>query len=882
EFPLGTYDKPSCFDVPQKLYGREHEKKQLLEAFDRVSIGGAELLLVSGTAGIGKSFFINEIHKPIVVRHGYFASGKFDQYRRNIPYDALIQVFRSLVRQLLTEDQERLALWRHNLNQAFGENGAVLTDVIPELELIVGAQPPVPELDPIPTQNRFNRYLLLMLQVLATEEHPIVAFLDDLHWGDAASLQLLQTILNAADVRHLLLIGAYRSEELTETHPFRAMLQALKRPPAEIRLRPFMLGPIQQIVSDTIHQSGTHVAELAQVVEEKTHGNPFFVNEFLNNLYDKKLLTFNFESGKWQWDLKEIRAVGTTDNVVDLLTHKIQQLSAAEQEALQWGACLGGEFTLALYADVRQQSRTEAAVTLWSAVKEGLLILIGDPHRLAQDSQINLQNISNLDISYQFAHDRVQQAAYLLIEAAQLAQMHYQIGRRRLDAHTAEELDNALFDVVNQLNQGLEMVTDVAEKREIAHLNLQAGQKAQAAIAFKAAADYYYIARDLLPDNYWQTDYQLALDIYNGLFVCEYLNGRFEEADALFSYIQQHAQSALDIVQTYSTRVYMLQNLDKNDEAVDTALLGLQELGIKLSKKPSVLQILAKAIQVWRLLRGRELEKLIDREEAVDPQQLAILAIFSRLATASYFISREFTIYINLARMVTALQFKNTPSTGHAFVAFGFVMAAGLGRYEYGERLGHVGTEVSKRYLGEVAGDHLVYDGMTRPWVRPLRDCMPYLQEAYQKLLNSGEILTPVYVYQLLTMQMVFHSVPLSHIENELPTYRKTVELSQDPSAIHYLAVLERFLMALRGETESPTSLSDDEFSEDELLHKIKTGNMPVILHRYYIHKLHLHYLFGEYEEAQAIAEASAEVLDAGFGIMVYLAEHHFYHALTL
>ena len=324
DFVPGQFDRSPQLSIPQKLYGREAEVDRLLAAFERVSglaeaqplensenlatRSQSEIVLVSGYSGIGKTAIVNEVHKPIVRQHGYFINGKFDQFKRNIPYAALIQAFGSLIGQLLTQSSEKLQAWREKLGAALGTNGAVIVDVIPEIELIIGKQPEVPQLGAAESQNRFNRVFQEFIGVFTRAEHPLVIFLDDLQWADSASLNLMQLLVGNSESQYLLLIGAYRDNEVNPTHPLVQAIEQIAKtgtPVNNIVLQPLDFGNVSELIADTL-TANDKVKLLAELIFHKTGGNPFFITQLLQALYQENLLYFEFSSGSWQWDLAQI------------------------------------------------------------------------------------------------------------------------------------------------------------------------------------------------------------------------------------------------------------------------------------------------------------------------------------------------------------------------------------------------------------------------------------------------------------------------------------------------------------------------------------------------------------------------------------------------
>jgi serine/threonine protein kinase len=537
-FMLGEQDVSDRLQIPEKLYGRESEMGQLLEAFERVvSQGTPELMLISGYAGVGKSSLVNELHKPIVRSRGIFISGKFDQYKRDIPYATIVQAFQTLVRQLLTEPEDNLAIWKTQIQTALGNNGKLITDMIPEVEWVIGEQPPVPEVGPAEAQNRFNLVFQNFIGLFASKEHPLAVFLDDMQWADSATLNLIQTILSGSSLDYLCFVLAYRDNEVDLAHPFSLMLDQLRQLETgvtEIILAPLNLSCVNQLIAETLHCSPDRSEPLAQLVIHKTDGNPFFVNELLKTLYQDSLIRFNYaqhgpSSSIWQWDLAQIEALGITDNIVSLMIERMQKLPTETQHVLKVASCIGNHFDLRMLAILAETSADRTAEALWEAVLRRFIV----------------PTASSKTTSYRFYHDRIQQAAYSLIADDQKQAIHLTIGRVLLNNIDSDQLDEQIFDVVNQLNRGLNLIAEPAEKAELLRLNLIAGEKAKASTAYTPAKNFLAVAATLLPENAWSDQYEQTFTLFLELAECLYLIGELAAAEELFNLLLLKVQSTV-------------------------------------------------------------------------------------------------------------------------------------------------------------------------------------------------------------------------------------------------------------------------------------------------------------------------------------------------
>ena len=570
-FAAGADDTPDRLVIPEKLYGRDHELDTLLTAFDRVVAGGRpELVLVSGYSGIGKSAVVNELHKPLVPPRGLFASGKFDQYKRDIPYATLAQAFQSLVRPLLSKNEDDLHTWRDALRDALEPNGRLIIDLVPELKHVIGEQPPVPELPPSEAQRRFQLVFRRFIGVFARPEHPLALFLDDLQWLDAATLDLLEDLLTQTDLRHLLLIGAYRDNEVSVTHPLVRKLDAIRQAGAvvqDIVLAPLGRDDLGQLLADSLHGEPERSAPLAELIHEKTTGNPFFAIQFISTLADEGLLTFDYGEGRWLWDLRRIHAKGFTDNVVELMIGKLNRLPIETQKALQQFACMGNSAAFEMLRMVYPGSVEGMHDALWEAVRSGL-IFRGDD-------------------AYRFLHDRVQEAAYSQIAKDLRAEAHLRIGMLLAEHTPPAKRDEAIFEIVNQLNRGAHLIAAVEERERVAALNLSAGKRAKSATAYDAALKYFRAGLALLTEETWQRHHELVFSIEQLMAECELLTADMPAAETRLSRLAERARSRHDSTVTTRLRIMLYTNWDKSDRAVDVFLEWLRGGGTDWSKHPT-------------------------------------------------------------------------------------------------------------------------------------------------------------------------------------------------------------------------------------------------------------------------------------------------------
>ncbi len=680
-FPLGADDASDRLMAPEKLHGREHEIETLLGAFDRVVTNGATgLVLVSGYAGIGKSSLVNELQKALVPPRGLFASGKFDQYKRDIPYATLAQAFRSLVRPLLGENETELGPWLSALQEAVGPNGRLIVNLIPELELILGPQPPVADLPPQDAKNRFQMVFRRFLSVFARKEHPLALFLDDLQWLDAATLELIEHLVTHSEVRHLLLVAAYRDNEVGPAHPLMRTLEAIRNAGArveEIVLTPLGLDDIGRLVTDAVHCEPERARPLAQLVHEKTSGNPFFAIQFLSALNEEGLLAFDPVAPAWRWDIDLIRARSYTDNVADLLVEKMKRLSVSAQEAMKQLACLGNVADVATLTLVYEESEEAVHAALWEAVYAGLV--------LRQAS------------AYTFLHDRIQQAAYSLIPEERRADVHLRIGRALLASMPADELAEHLFDVANQLNRGADRLIDRDEKAQVATIDLRAGRKAKASAAYASARAYFSAGMALLDERDWASQYDPMFSLRLERAVCEYLTGQLASAEARLSSLSTRARTIVDSAAVTCVRLNLYTTLDQSDSAVEVGLDYLRRIDGQWPLRATADDVRKDYDRLWQRLGSGSIEALLDLPLMTDPNRRATMDVLTMLTSPALFAD------VNLFRLIVSrmaalsLDHGNSDGSCLAYVWVGGILGTYFGDYLTGFRFGRLGLDLVEK-----------------------------------------------------------------------------------------------------------------------------------------------------------------------------------------
>jgi PAS domain S-box-containing protein len=801
QFLLGEYDVPDRLLIPEKLYGRASEIRRLLASFDRIVSGGRpELVLVSGYAGIGKSSVVNEVHKALVPPRALFASGKVDQYKRDIPYATLAQASQSLIHQLLGKSEAELAQWRDALRKALDLNGRLIVDLVPELKLIIGEQPQVPELPVHDAQHRFQLVLRRFIGVFATEEHPLALFLDDLQWLDAATLDLLEDLLTRTDVQHLLLIGAYRENEVKAGHPLVNKLQAIRRAGGtvdEISLSPLNPTDLLQLVADSLHCEPEQVASLAYLIHEKTAGNPFFAIQFISTLADEGLLAFNHDEGRWFWDLNHIHAKGYTDNVVDLLVGKLNRLPVETQGALEQLACLGNSADVTLLRIVTEVSSEEVHTQLWDAIRTGL--------------------ISYADNSYRFVHDRIQEAAYSLIPEQLRAETHLRIGRLLAGRTPQQEREERIFEIVSQLNRATHLITSNDERKSVAEFNLIAARRAKHSTAYASALVYLATGRTLLTEESWDADYDIVFSLGCLTAECELLTADMESAERRLSSLAARAKSAHDLAVVTRLQLTLDTASDRLDRGVEMCLQYLRRGGMDWSAHPTSDEVRREYDRIWSLLGDRQIEDLLHLPLVSDPDVLDVLEVLTELVTPAVFFDKDLCALV-ICRMVNlSLDHGNSDASCFAYVWFGIVVGPRFGNYEDAFRFGQLGYDLlGKRGLKRYEARTCLCFAVVIPWTKHARNSRDLVRHAFDVAYRMGDFTYAAYSFtQLVTNFLaVGDSLAEAQVEAE-----KGVEFAKSARVGLVVDIVRsdlQLIRALRGLTSKFGTFNDKEFDETE------------------------------------------------------------------
>ncbi|MEO1683826.1 MAG: AAA family ATPase [Cyanobacteria bacterium J06631_12] len=896
-FELATRDVSDRFLIPEKLYGREAEIQTLLEAFQRAASGQAEIMLVAGFSGIGKTAVINEVHKPITQQQGYFSKGKFDQFNRDIPFSGFVQAFRTLISQILGESDSAIAQWKREILQALGDNGQIIIDVIPELEHIIGPQPAAVSLSGTAAQNRFNVFFTQFVSVFTTAKHPLVIFLDDLQWADSSSLQLLQRLVEDA-TGHLLILGAYRDNEVFPAHPLMLTLGAIKKTKKALQtltLQPLSKNAITHICADTLHCVLDDAIPLSQNVYQKTKGNPFFTAQFLQGLHQEGCIAFDSTAGHWQCDLAQLQQLALTDDVVTFIINRLKKLPQETQTVLQFAACIGSQFDLETLSVICKQSPETVANALWAGLQEGFVIPSNATYKFFQGDRTDQTNTQNTNTQntdaprqqrtatadYQFLHDRIQQSAYSLIPDDQTATIHYQIGQRLQQQLSATVIQNKLFEVVGQLNYGIELIGDQSERDDLAKLNLTACRKARAATAYGSARQYANIGLKLLGEYAWKRQYALTLAFHELAAESAALQGDFPVMEALAHSIHEHAHSLLDQTNIKITQIQANLTQKNLTGAIAIGRTGLQQLGIVFPENPASEDTQQAVASLMALIGDRTIESLVDLPLMENPEMIAAAKIASSLISATFITASPLYPLLVIAAVKLSIKYGNTSTSASAYVSYSVLACNYFQAVEVGVQFSQLAIKVADKLNAQEARPAVLMTGSLFSFHRSahIKETLTYFEQGFETAIEIGNMEFAGYCAGSLGLTTFLCGRPLQALEAETRAYTQSFMQLNQPDLADYCRNHWQATLNLIEPTQTPHLLSGKALQESILLPILKETQALSALFFTYGYKLILAYLFEETAAAETYATEMRKTLRGGTGSILE-AVFYFYDAL--
>jgi len=850
------------------LYGRSREIQALSMAYRRAAAGSAELVVLSGPAGIGKTTLVQQMHTPLGQQRGYFISGKFDQQQRDVPFTAIVSALHDLVRQVLTENQAQARAWRDAIAGAVGRSGRVITEVVPALERVIGPQPPLAPLQPAESQNRFNHVFQSFLQVFCREHRPLVVFLDDVHWADPASLRLLTSLLSAAGTHSLLIVASCRDNEVVATHPFSLAVKELERhavPVHTIPLPPLGWSDIAQFISDSFGIDGDTAGPLAETLREKTGGNPYFLRQFLQKLQSDGLVMFH-PSGDCTCDLARIRALDITENVADLIAQKLGRLDADTQRVISCGAAIGNRFDIGLLASVTGYSTDRVLELLSAAVRANLLVrLDGEPAQ------------------FSFQHDRVQQAAYTLVPPAARPALNLGIGRTLL-AGAGEDVSTQVFEIVNHMNQGIALIESRSERLKLARLNLLAATRARNSTAYDLAARACRSTIELLGWDAWGEDYAQAFEAHLRLAESQALLADFEGAFATIDNALPHALATADRGKLLTVRTHTFLSMGDMTGAVECGREAAQLFGLDLPEQPELvrerLQQEMGALIEWAATH--DIESLLDLPVMDDPDRTVLMSLLMHCVPPAYQINPELFALICCKMVSLSIEHGNCPMSAKGYGSFAAILSGIVGNFRDGDRFGKLGVDLSAR-LNDVtvrSACHFTWGAFASAWVRPIDESIDVFREGARWGLASGDHPHAAYCAAFAINHVILRGTPLAEARAQAEDAVALVTRIGDNTNLALARARHRLVDWLYS-PGAERSLDTADFREAATLYELQATSVSksMLAHFQSLRLMHRFY-DGRYAEAWKISRQLDELLIFVPGMMT-VVEHAFFQSLS-
>lgn len=863
-FEVGRFDSSERLAIPEKRYGRDGEAAQLAARFEASCAGATELVLVTGAAGIGKSTLISEMRRPVIERNGAFISGKFDQFQRNIPYASLVQAFTRWARQVADQNETVVALRREQLLTVLGDQAQVMIDVIPALARVLGPCAPVADLPPAEAQNRFNLVFQQFVHALPTIDHPMFLFLDDLQWADSASLKLLCRLLLEGECAYLTIVGAFRDGEIEAVHPVREMLVTLEKAGCSyerIHLEPLEPLHVNQLLAETLHCSAQRCLPLTDLCMKKTNGNPFYLNRFVYDLYERGLIFFDTKTREWVWDEAAVQSAELSENVLDFMVARLEQLPETTQRALKIAACIGNRFPLYLLAVGLEEPAVDTAEDLWPALAAELIEPLDEAYKFFVEREPH-------KVEYRFQHDRVQQAAYALIEEEARPQVHLDLARCLQDYLDPEERERRLFDIVNHFNIGRDLLTETLQRDALAALNGAAGRRAILSSAYEPAYRYFQVGIALLGADGWSRCYAETLELHQAACEAAFLVTEFEEMQGLAQEVHRHAHTLLDKVRVYAVEIDAMVVRNRMLEAIDLARPWLKQLGIFLPRVCSQPRLVATLLHTKLLLMRKPPAYLIELPLMKDPHQLALMRLIGSLFSATHRAAPSLFPYIVLKVVQHSLRYGNAPISAFGFACYGLVLCGALGEIEPGNRFGSLGLSLlerldARRFKTRTA---FVTYGFIRPWREHLREVLEPLREAYVAVNESGDIEYASHAIYIRSAYAYFSGAHLPGLLQEMAKYNEAVLKLKQMTTAQYHQIFMQAVHNLMGATTTPWLLSGTHYREEEMLPRHVAADDKHALFVFYLNKAVLAYWFHQHEMAEKHIDAAFAFLEGVLG----------------
>lgn len=851
-FPPATQDVMSSFQLPQKLYGRESEVEQLTQTFNRVvDSGTCALSLITGQSGVGKTSIVQELFKPITLKRAYFIRGKFEQHRRDVPYFALIQAFERYIKILLSESEESLGLWKETFISASGTNAAIIADIIPELVKITGVMEKPVQLPPIETENRLKSAFEDFIGVCATQEHPLVLFLDDLQWGDLSSIKLIKTLIER-NSSYLHLVGAYRENEVEAGHPLLQVVDELKNHDIKtLYIQPLNNDNVDAYLSDLLLQPRENVGSLRDVLIDHTEGNPFFLQEFIKNIYNKGLLEFNPDRRVWTWDNEIIRNEEVTENVVDLLVSRIRDLPEYIKKLITFASCAGFHFSPKILQYLAEE-HSDPLEVLQAVLNEGIFIKEGSPDEdFAEEDNPATKGVALLQKSYRFAHDRILQAAYSLLDEDKKKEIHYSLALAYRNELTDEQFNEHIHDVVRHFYIARDLL-DETERKSLPGLLLKAGERARESAAWDLALHFLLQCLDLLGENPWSNNYSLSLKAHEWVTESYYLLSDFESSNQYITKIFENTRSEADNINAYAIRIKQLENMFQIGDGLQTVIHVLKSLGITFPENPTMENVIQEIHKVIALLEGRSPLTLLDQKIMEDKIYLQAAKI---VQTGFYSIMYSFNMIgflIEIMLVEMFIKHGNSPNAPTIYARFGIHLNHFAQNHELASQFGELALQLATKaeFRPVMSGTYFLVASQLFALKQHVRGLLPLYMETYHAGIETGNIDSALLALASYPTVAYYAGMNLSQLQEKIKTYTRIIEKYKHSMALMAINQVRQFILKYTTVPFADDIVQGEFFNETEEIPVLLQMGQIVGVYYFYLFKITLLCHFQLYDKA--------------------------------
>jgi len=872
-FTLGLRDRPGCFILPQKLAGREKERRFLADALNRVASGKSETILVCGDPGIGKTMLIDESMRTVAGEGGFYVSGKFDQLKSSIPYAPFASAFANLIRQLMTKSEKELNEWKKAIHSAFGKRAAVIAQVIPELQWITGERQPVDELPPKEAQNRFLMVFRDFVKVFARANHPLVIFIDDLQWDDYSSINLFKYLSQDADLRHILFIGAFRDNELSEDHPLTELLDRAKAGELDGRCTILHLNPLHRmdfadILSECLHTGERNICFLSEVLYRKTGGNPLFFVQLLTHVYEEGMVYF--EQNELKLDIDAINSLEPVEDVLDLLLKKLERLPEETREILKIASCIGNRFDIYSVSQICSRTREETLFHLMPALIERLVV----PYRTVDD----YGNSENEPCEFEFFHDRVQQAVYSPIPEQEKKERHLAIGKFFLKQ--SDNIEEKIMIIMDHFNRSIDLISDDSERVKMAGYNLIAGRRAKISAAYSSALQYFRAGKAFLSGDSWERNYSLSRDLYLELAQSEYLSANTDTAEKLFSIVSDKTKTELERATVSGLRVSLFASLGKYTESIFTGIRSLRKLGVKIPIRPTKLDYLKELIKYRLLMLNRKIEDLEYLPEMKKPEKIMVAELLSRMASVSITTAPDLHSLLILKAGNYAIMNGNSEMTCIGYIGYGITEGSVFGNYKTGEKYARVSLNLVEKY-GKSSPKCIIYfvvGSLMHHWTRPAEEGLLYLRKAEKSAVEAGDLLIIGYSNCFILENKFIMGRKLSEVLDDVRRMREIAVRHKHDTLLINVEIYSNTVQAIMGITGGKTDGLARQLDKKYLVEMVRKDQSSLATWR--IRRMHMYFLSGDYLSALKEAEEIRLLMGAIQGFLLQ-SEYVFYYSVS-